>query len=212
MPKIEPFEKYTQKYEDWFERNKFAYESELLAIKELMPKNGKGIEIGVGSGKFAEPLGIRLGIEPSPKMRGIAEKREIEVIDASAEELPFNDNKFTFALMVTTICFLDNIEAAFKEAYRILKSDGSLIVGFVDKQSLLGKLYQNHKMENVFYKAATFYSTEEVIFNLIKAGFRKFVFNQTIFHKLPQVNAVEPVRPGYGKGSFVVVKAMKWSF
>ena len=99
MPKIEPFEKYTQKYEDWFERNKFAYESELLAIKELMPKNGKGIEIGVGSGKFAEPLGIRLGIEPSPKMRGIAEKREIEVIDASAEELPFNDNKFTFALI-----------------------------------------------------------------------------------------------------------------
>jgi hypothetical protein len=35
MPKIEPFERYANKYEDWFERNKFAYESELRAIRRL---------------------------------------------------------------------------------------------------------------------------------------------------------------------------------
>ncbi|GAH21196.1 unnamed protein product, partial [marine sediment metagenome] len=37
------------KYEDWFERNKFVYESEIQAIKELLPKVKKSIEIGVGS-------------------------------------------------------------------------------------------------------------------------------------------------------------------
>jgi len=49
MPKVEPFEKYAFQYENWFERNKFVYESELAAIREQLPKSGKGMEIGVGS-------------------------------------------------------------------------------------------------------------------------------------------------------------------
>jgi ubiquinone/menaquinone biosynthesis C-methylase UbiE len=212
MPKIEPFEKYPQKYEDWFERNKFAYESELLAVKELMPQNGEGVEIGVGSGKFAEPLGIKLGVEPSPKMREIAEKKGIKVIDEVAEELPFNDEQFDFVLMVTTICFLDDIETVFREAYRVLKPNGCLIIGFVDKYSSLGKLYQQHKMKNVFYKIATFYSVGEVISYLKKAGFEDFTFTQTIFHKLAELKDIEPIREGYGKGSFVVIRAMKGGF
>lgn len=32
--KIEPFEKYTSQYEDWFDSNKYAYESELQAVRE----------------------------------------------------------------------------------------------------------------------------------------------------------------------------------
>ena len=42
--KIEPFEKHTQKYEDWFDKNRFAYESELKAIKTLLPQKKMGIE------------------------------------------------------------------------------------------------------------------------------------------------------------------------
>lgn len=60
MPKIEPFEKYAGQYEDWFEKNRFVYESELEAVKAQMPEGGDCIEIGVGSGKFALPPGIKL--------------------------------------------------------------------------------------------------------------------------------------------------------
>jgi len=209
MPKIKPFEEYPQRYEDWFEKNKFAYESELLAVKKLMPKNGEGIEIGVGSGKFAEPLAIKLGVEPSSKMREIAKQRGIKIIDAVAEKLPFENEKFDFALMVTTICFLDDIETAFREAYRVLKPNGSLIIGFVDKHSPLGELYQKHKMKNVFYKIATFYSVDEVISYLNKTGFKNFTFVQTIFNNLEEIKNIEPIEKGYDKGSFVVIRAIK---
>ena len=209
MPKIEPFERYANKYEDWFERNKFAYESELRAIRKLMPKNGEGVEIGVGSGRFAAPLGIKVGVEPSCKMREIAQKKGIKVIDGVAEELPFSDLQFDFVLMVTNLCFLDDIEAALKEIHRVLKSGGSFILGFIDANSPIGRLYQQQKNENVFYREATFYSVEEVVAYLKKAGFQDFNFKQTLFRTLTDIRDIEPVKEGYGEGSFVVVKATK---
>ena len=209
MARIEPFEKYSEKYEDWFERNKFVYESEIQAIKELFPKVKKSIEIGVGSGKFAVPLGIKIGIDPSPRMRKIAQKRGIEVIDAVAEELPFENSQFELVLMVTTICFVDNLDLTFREIYRILKPGGYLIIGFVDRDSSLGKLYQQHKENNLFYKIATFYSTKEVVYSLSKVGFKEFDFRQTIFHGLNEIKDVEPAKEDYGEGSFVVIRARK---
>jgi len=209
--KIEPFEKYTRRYEDWFEKNRFAYESELQAVRAMLPKEGIGVEIGVGSAKFAVPLGIKYGVEPSIKMREIARKRGIEVIEGVAENLPYNDSKFDYALMVTTLCFLDDVNAAFKEVHRVLKPEGYFINGFVDNESKIGKIYEKHKEESVFYRIARFYSVNEVVKHLEKAGFKNFEFNQTIFHSLREIQSVEPVKSGYGEGSFVVIKAKKES-
>ena len=112
MAKIFPFEKYAKQYEEWFVENRWVYESELRAVKTMIPTGGHGVEIGVGTGRFAEPLGIEIGVEPSKRMREIAQKRGIRVLDAVAEELPFDDFQFDFALMVTTVCFVDDISKA----------------------------------------------------------------------------------------------------
>jgi ubiquinone/menaquinone biosynthesis C-methylase UbiE len=209
MAKIEPFERHKVKYEEWFEKNVFAYKSELQAVRYLLPKKGTGLEIGVGTGRFAVPLGIRVGIEPSKAMRQMARKKGIEVVDGVAEALPFDDCQFDFALMVTTICFVDDIEASFKEAFRVIKPAGFFINGFVDRNSSLGKFYQKHRAKSVFYKIATFYSVDEVIPYLKKAGFRNLTFTQTIFHALEEIKEVETIKEGYGEGSFVVVSGMK---
>lgn len=209
MPKIEPFEKYYDKYEDWFIKNKFAYQSELLAIRELLPEKGRGVEIGVGSGRFAEPLGIKYGIDPSGKMLEIARKRGIEVSLGVAENLPYINESFDHALMVTTICFLDDIVKSLKEVYRILRKKGIVVIGFVDKNSKVGKEYQKIKSKSDFYRVATFFSVEEVVGYLKKAGFSNFIFRQTIFDKLDKIKTIQPVKNGYGEGSFVVVSAQK---
>ena len=126
-----------------------------------------------------------------------------------AEALPFHDEQFDFALMVTTLCFVDDVERAFQEAYRVIKPGGCFLNGFVDRNSFLGKMYQQHKDENVFYKSAQFYSVDEVIFYLKKAGFHDLMFTQTVFRPLDQITAVEPVKNGYGEGAFVVVSGKK---
>ncbi|HOY10186.1 MAG TPA: class I SAM-dependent methyltransferase [Candidatus Omnitrophota bacterium] len=207
--KIQPFEEYADQYEGWFEKNYWVYQSELQAVKGLLPQQGNGLEVGVGSGRFAGPLGISFGVEPSPKMRMLAKARGIKVIDASGEYLPFNDFQFDFVLMVTMICFFDDINKAFRETYRILKPNSHLVIGFIDKNSPVGEIYQKHKNENEFYKLATFYSIDEVVFYLKNAGFKKFEFNQTIFKDLRKIKDIEPIKNGYGKGSFVVISALK---
>ena len=207
--KTAPFETHTLEYEEWFEINKYVYESELEAVRLMLPKQGRGIEIGVGTGRFAAPLGIKLGVEPSPKMREIAEKRGIKVIDSVAEKLPFGNESFDYALMVTTLCFLDDVDVSFNEVYRILKPTGVFINGFVDKESRIGRMYEAHKQESPFYRIAKFYSVDEVVDHLEKVGFKDFEFNQTVFHELSDIKSIEPVKPGYGEGSFVTVKARK---
>jgi ubiquinone/menaquinone biosynthesis C-methylase UbiE len=210
MAKIKAFETYAQKYDEWYDKNRFVYQSELQAVKELSPKSENGIEVGVGSGRFAAPLGIKLGLDPSREMGKIAQKRGIKVIEGVAESLPFTDSQFDFVLMVTTICFLDDIEKAFKEANRVLKPEGSIIIGFIDSKGPLGKFYQEHKSESKFYKQAIFYSAKEIILYLEKAQFKDLSFRQTLFQPLENIKGIEPVKQGYGEGSFIVVRGTKF--
>lgn len=209
MEKVEPFDRYADRYEGWFERNRHAYESELLAVKRLLPESGVGVEVGVGTGRFAEPLGIKVGVDPSARVGEVARRRGIEVIAGVGEDLPFRDSQFDLVLFVTTICFLDDVEGALREAHRVLKPGGATVIGFVDKNSPLGKSYQQRKGENVFYSVATFLSVEEVVQVLERVGFKDFTFAQTIFQSLAEIDDIEPVREGYGEGSFVVVKGLK---
>jgi SAM-dependent methyltransferase len=209
MLKTEPFELYASEYDEWFIRNHFAYLSEMIAIKRVLPEHGKGIEIGVGTGRFAAPLGIEIGVEPSKNMRIIAEQRGVSVLDGIAEKLPFEDKKFDYALMVTVVCFLDDINRSFAEVHRILKDRGCLIIGFIDKSSPLGKHYNLHKKKNHFYNMATFYSVDEITIILKKAGFTNLDYSQTIFHDPAELTKLEPVKPGFGQGLFVVVRGQK---
>lgn len=98
---------------------------------------------------------------------------------------------------------------AFKEANRVLKRGGCLVIGFIDKNSLIGKAYEAKREESIFYKQASFYTPEKITIELKDAGFANLQFSQTLFEGLDEIKKFEPAIPGYGKGSFVVVKAEK---
>lgn len=202
MAKIEPFEEFSDEYDDWFVRNHDKYIAELQALRAFVPANANGLEVGVGSGKFAAPLGVKIGVEPSQKMADKAKKLGIQVIRGIAENLPFPDNTFDFVLMVTTICFVDDLEKSFQETCRVLKKDGFIVIGFIDKESDLGKIYRANKDKSHFYSIAEFFSTQEVLTCLGKTGFGNFETKQTIF---PGKDA-QLIENGFGAGSFVVIK------
>lgn len=211
MPRYKrtPFDDYHGRYEAWFQRHSSAYYSELLAVRAMLPCHGWGVEIGVGTGRFAAPLGIKVGLDPSRAMLAYALKRGVLGIQGVAETLPFRNSVFDYGLIVTTICFVDDPKAMLNEAQRVLKIGAPLIIGFVDRASVLGQQYLSHQAENVFYREAQFYSVSEVERLLADAGFVDPVCGQTLSKPLNKIQEIEPLCNGYGHSGFVVVKAVR---
>lgn len=236
-PITEPFEAHTDRYEEWFERYESVYRAELAALERLIEAGGGtapdgrndvdrrsdadsgsadgewggsgdvGVEIGVGTGRFAEPLGIEYGVDPSHGMLQRARRRGVEAVGGVAEALPLGDDSVDLALLVTTVCFVDDLAGTFAEARRVLRPGGRVVLGYVDSESPVGRQYRERQDENPFYRDATFVSTDEIREILSRSGFRDFQFVQTVFGRIEEVGLDEPVREGYGEGSFVGLAA-----
>lgn len=203
------FNQFALEYESWFDIHTSAYLSEVEAIRRFIPDKGLGIEIGTGTGRFSIPFGIKIGVDPSNGMASIARSKGITMYISRAENLPFASESFYFALFVTTLCFVDNPKLALQEAYRILKSQGRIIIAIVDKESFLGKIYESMKATDKFYSNATFYSTQEVIKFLHQTNFNQIQTCQTIFSNPDNMKAPDIVKDGHGEGAFVVILAFK---
>ncbi len=206
MAKTKPFEEFTEEYDEWFEKNTDKYQAEIQVLKHFIPLKKNGLEVGVGSGRFAYSLNVKVGIDPSPEMLKKAKKLGIRAILGVAESLPIKSNCIDYVLMVTTICFVNDLQQTFREAFRILKLRGFIVLGFIDKESELGKTYLRNKEKSHFYSIANFFSTQEVLAYLTQAGFKNFEIKQTIFPE--NYKNQEPIN-GYGIGSFVAIRAQK---
>ena len=207
MPRVEPFRQHTDRYEAWFETFEAAYESEIAALRAVGPDPERGLEIGVGTGRFAGPLGYQYGVDPAPEMLTQAVDRGVIPVMGVAEALPFRDGRFDSVLLVTTVCFVDDLHRTFEEAARVLRPGGWLVIGYIDRGSRVGRHYQDSKDENPFYRDATFVSTEEVLEVLARTGFEDVEVRQTIFSMPDEMEEPDPVREGYGDGSFVALAA-----
>jgi len=209
MYKISPYQNYAEQYDKWFDENRQVYQAELRAIRSFIPEKLRSLEIGVGTAIFAAPLGIRIGIEPVESMRKIAQKREVDVLEGTAEYLPFKNSSFELVLMVTVICFVNDIYKTFTESYRVLSADGTIIIGMIDSGSPLGQVYLKHKQNSLFYKQATFYSVDRILEIMRETGFTDFSFRQTIFNDISEITDSEIDSTGYGKGLFAVINGKK---
>jgi SAM-dependent methyltransferase len=155
---IKTFNQLADRYDNWFDRHPAVFQSEVEALKKVLPKLGEGLEVGVGSGRFAAALGIKTGVDPSEKLRAMAKIRGISVFEGVAEALPFPKETFDYILFGTVLCYLNSPLGGLIEAKRVLKPGGSLIIAMIDRNSALGQSYEARKQDNPFYRDARFYS------------------------------------------------------
>ncbi|AHG00454.1 type 11 methyltransferase [Halostagnicola larsenii XH-48] len=225
MPTTAPFETLTDEYDEWFDSNSDAYRAELAALERLFPENiastddeddiivPAALEVGVGTGRFAGPLEIPVGIDPAANPLSEARKRGVAPVRGVAEHLPVRNDALDRVLFVTVWCFLDDIERALAETRRVLAADGDLVVAFLDRSSPLGQDYQETKDESPFYADARFVTGEEVCDSLEDAGFVVRERLQTVFEKSDDdkledgSTATDRVRSEHGDGLFGVVRA-----
>lgn len=196
-------------YDNWFDEHPAVFQSEIRAIKKVMPPYGRGLEIGVGTARFASILSVKFGLDPSLNMLKAAREREVKVIQGVGEFLPFKDESFHFVLIVVTICFVSDPRKVLRESARVLKREGVLILGIIDRESRWGSYYEAQAAHSKFYKAARFFSAHDILklLNDIPGAFSKVY--QTLLHPPPELRKTEEPRSGHGQGGFVVFKWVK---
>jgi len=111
----------------------------LEARKRWVPRaHGDVLEIGVGSGLnlgLYDPARVRgvTAIDPSAPLlaRAAARARDarvpIELVDASAEAMPFADASFDSAVMTYTLCSIPDPRRALAELRRVLRPGAELL-------------------------------------------------------------------------------------
>lgn len=159
-------------YEKWVtgEKNRRVLELEFRAMLDLLrPGCGHSLlDIGCGSGLSLVPFlnkGIELtGIDPSPYMLDFAGQRlgsRADLHRGHAEDLPFADNSFHYAVLFLSLEFCDDPRKALEEACRVAKK--RVFVGILNRFSLYCLRYRIQRIVRVsVYDRARFFSIGEV--------------------------------------------------
>ena len=198
--KASPFDDLAGDYDAWFDKEgSLIFSIEARAFKLLLPSLAKPwLEIGVGSGRFAQTLGIETGVDPSIRLVEMARKRGVNATMGQGEQHFFDEESFGTVFLIVTLCFLDSPTEVLKEANRILMPGGKLVLGLFLKESPWGKFYQQKKEEgHRFYKYATFYSCDEVVRLIVRAGFMTERIISTLFQRPGKVHHTEEPKEGY---------------
>jgi ubiquinone/menaquinone biosynthesis C-methylase UbiE len=165
------FDKHAADYDQWFDDHDDVYQAQLRMLRAAVPDCGRRLEVGIGSGRFAVPLGIRCGVDPSRELIRLAKDRDIEVVLGEGEHLPYRERSFDFVLMMTVICYLDDPLGVFREVCRVLVTGGNLVVGFIEKDGEIATKFRHEKTKGRFLQFARFRTADEVIRFYRDAGF-----------------------------------------
>jgi SAM-dependent methyltransferase len=208
---VSPFDDLANEYDAWFDKDgSIIFFIEVQAFRGLLPVMPRPwIEIGVGSGRFAQALRIETGIDPSIKLIEMARRRGINAFLGRGEDELFDEESFGTVFLIVTLCFLDSPLEVLKEARRTLMPGGKIVLGLVLEESPWGLFYQRKKAEgHRFCKCATFYSFDEVVRLLGEAGFVTERVVSTLFQRPEEVHRVEEPKEGYSPDAgFTIIVA-----
>jgi len=112
-----------------------------LMCRMLHPLKGQTVlDIGCGTGERLMALsdaGLHVtGLDPCEQMLAFASEKmgnQADFHQGVAEDLPFDDNSFTYAIMVNTLEFTDIPIKALEEAFRVTKD--KVFIGIMNRHS-----------------------------------------------------------------------------
>ncbi|GAA4897015.1 methyltransferase family protein [Stackebrandtia albiflava] len=165
---------------------------------------GEVLEVAVGTGLNLPhyPAGIRLtGVDFSPAMLERAEARaaalglEVELRQADAQRLPFEDRRFDTVVCTLSLCGIPDRAAAIGEMRRVLRPGGRLLLLDHIGSSWPPVWLVQRLLEAVTVRAAGEYQTRRQLGAVRDAGFAVQERERLKAGTVERIAAVKPVDP-----------------
>jgi ubiquinone/menaquinone biosynthesis C-methylase UbiE len=177
-----------------------------LLTNDIVNSNSEVLDLGGGTGRWSKCLANKVGfiemIDPSSAIFSaknlLADEKNVRITQAGAENIPFPDESFNFAMSLGVLHHIPDTEKALKNMVKKVKIDGHVL------------LYLYYKLDNrgLAYKFLFFISTifRRIISTMPKflkhffcdliaifvylpyiglAKFVKFIFNGSFYKKFP---------------------------
>jgi len=157
---------------------------ELLHKENLIPV--RLLDIGAGTGmllrrmKELYPEARRVGIDLAPEMCRMAQRnvqaKHTHFVSADAERLPFADAAFDLVLSTSTLQWLNSLDLAFAEAFRVLAPGGLFCFAMFGGKTLF-ELKDSYRLalaasgRTKADRSHLFFSAKDVEEALVRAGF-----------------------------------------
>jgi ubiquinone/menaquinone biosynthesis C-methylase UbiE len=176
---VKAFDQVAGYYDDWYShpQGRQVFEAELNALESLIPRSGLGLEVGAGTGAFAESLTAEgrtiICLDPSGAMLAKARERKLPAIIGVGEHVPITEASLDFCYMVTTLEFLEDPVAALIEIRETMGRAAPLTILFINADSPWGSLYRQIGADgDPVFRHAKLCSHMDVLGMLAEAGYR----------------------------------------
>lgn len=184
---IRAFNIVANSYDEWYKhpQGKQVFNAELKAVETMVPVRGIGLELGAGTGIFAEHLSneerMVVCLDPSEEMLSKARLRDLISVLGVGGYLPFRVGVLVFTYMITVLEFLDDPVGVFEEVKRTTRHGAPLVILFINSESVWGDFYREigSKGDPVF-QHARLYTLKQVIELLGKSGYTVYAQGGTL--------------------------------
>jgi len=209
------------KYKNWKEEqikiydemakhgHQYIYKKEsLIHLDKIIPKNGKILDIGCGTGHVAEVLNDRewYGVDISPKSVERAKNYYIEAkVGDITKRIPFEDDFFDTVLSLSTLHHVyDEMGSVLSEVRRVLKNNGLFIAIEHDARNLHTKLMHHSLLRVVPCQHERALYQEELLSLLEQNNFYSITFS-LITIRADQQSCLPPPYVRIVKGPILVL-------
>ena len=164
------FDKSAKDYDGWYNSpvGKYVDETETQCMFSLVDDiaGSKVLDVGCGTGHLSEKLRAKsaevTGIDVSKEMLKKAEESSnnldlgIKYLNMDVCDLSFEEESFDCVFSMAAFEFIENPTLAFENIKRVLKPNGTVVIGTIHKNSSWADMYKSEAFKETVFVNARF--------------------------------------------------------